>query len=154
MDRTTDFNTGFEVRYSTTDHRYHATLHGVEVGAGWTYMAEAAAQAPYQVLTDAAGDPPVDIPDEPDDAPPGGEEPPDIWFARQGGADCAAAHALGSGPPVWWELLAAAPTPPAPSPLPSAAGGDAASAAGLWFARQRWAQQRAAALGLTHGRAA
>ena len=102
-----------------------------EITVSWEADFDPEPQPPYTALLDAAGSP---EPDPPPPVPPGqgGDDPERGPYSdEEWAADCAAAHALGSGPPVWWELLAASPIAPDASPFQSPpAGGDAASAAG------------------------
>lgn len=84
MSSTTHLTT--EIVYDRETHDYAMYLDGELVGFARTYgdadkTLAALVQPPYAALLDAAGDPPVDIPDEPEDSGPGGDEPPDIWYA-------------------------------------------------------------------------
>lgn len=146
MDSKTHYRTELyrkEIAYDREVHDYAMYLDGELVGFAHTYHeAEItldqlvfellSGEYFYAALLDAAGNP---EPDPPPPVPPGqgGDDPERGPYSdEEWAADCAAAHALGSGPPVWWELLAASPIAPDASPLqPSPpAGGDAANAAG------------------------
>lgn len=115
---------------------YVARVAGREVGAAYSYVgAEELAAPRYELMLDVSASD-LDYDDLPTDAP-GTDDPQD-------GPQPAPEDARDLTPATSCGHMSAEPAAQAPAPDKRAA----------YLARARWAQQRAAALGLTHGRAA
>jgi hypothetical protein len=136
-----------EIVYDRETHDFAIYIDGELAGFAPTYadadaMLHTLTEPPYAALTMS-----IDPDDLPDDAP-GGDDPETGPYERtpfEVYVSAMTAHVART----YRAHLAAAPVAPDASPIRSApVGGSAANAADLWLARQRWAQERAAALGL------